>query len=210
MINIEELLKIGESKIKISTKTGKIIRKKFNDRRKAKKDELGKSIVEDIQQNRNHTWIEEIYSRNKNTLDDPALFYRGTEVTYKEMFVKMREYAKALKVLGVEKGTEIPICMSNTPELVYILGAISLIGAKANIFNEEFDPDYITEIIDGCNGQFMFVEDRKYPILKDSIANVAYISVTLILNSSLATNKKLSYFLMLDLRQSNIPLALPK
>lgn len=170
MINIEELLKIGESKIKFSTKAGKIIRKKFNDRRKAKKDELGKSIVEDIQQNRNHTWIEEIYSRNKNTLDDPALFYRGTEVTYKEMFVKMREYAKALKVLGVEKGTEIPICMSNTPELVYILGAISLIGAKANIFNEEFDPDYITEIIDGCNGQFMFVEDRKYPILKDSIA----------------------------------------
>ena len=86
------------------------------------------------------------------------------------MFIKMKEYAKALKTLGVEKGTEIPICVSNTPELVYILGAISLVGAKANIFNEEFDKDYITEIIDGCNGQFMFIEDRKYPVLKDSIS----------------------------------------
>ena len=52
--------------------------------------------------------------------------------------------------------------MSNTPELVYLLGAISMIGAKANIFNEEFDPEYITEIIDGCNANIMFVEDGKY------------------------------------------------
>ena len=59
--------------------------------------------------------------------------------------------------------------MSNTPELVYLLGAISMIGAKANIFNEEFDKQYITEIIDGCNADIMFVEDGKYEELKEKI-----------------------------------------
>lgn len=164
--NIIETLK---KKFSLKTKVGQIVRKNFEARRKEKKDRIGKMIIEDIQNNRNHTWIEEVYARNKNTLDDPAIFYRGTEVTYKEMFETMREYAKSLKSLGVERGTEIPICMSNTPELIYLLGAISMIGAKANIFNDEFDPDYITEIIDGCNADIMFVEDRKYSRIKDSI-----------------------------------------
>ena len=58
----------------------------------------------------------------------------GDILTYGEMFEHMKEYAKSLRQQGIEKGMEIPICMSNTPELVYLLGAISMIGAKANIF----------------------------------------------------------------------------
>lgn len=169
MVNVKKFAELAKEKVKLVPKAGKIIKQNIEDRRKAKKDEIGKMIVEDIQQNRNHTWIEEIYQRNKETLNDPALFYRGTEVTYKEMFKTMREYAKSLKALGVEKGMEIPICMSNTPELVYLLGAISMIGAKANIFNDEFDPQYITEIIDGCNANIMFIEDRKYAEIEDSL-----------------------------------------
>lgn len=169
MIDKKNIIETLKKKFSLKTKVGQIVRKNFEARRKEKKDRIGKMIIEDIQNNRNHTWIEEVYARNKNTLDDPAIFYRGTEVTYKEMFETMREYAKSLKSLGVERGTEIPICMSNTPELIYLLGAISMIGAKANIFNDEFDPDYITEIIDGCNADIMFVEDRKYSRIKDSI-----------------------------------------
>ena len=141
MINFKKLIEMINKKTTFKTQEGRIIRKSFQERKKEKKEQLGRQIVEDIQKNRNHTWIEEIYNRNKNTLDDPALFYRGTEISYKEMFQHMEEYAKSLKELGIEKGIEIPICMSNTPEIVYLLGAISLVGAKANIFNEEFDPD---------------------------------------------------------------------
>ncbi len=151
------------------TKTGYFSKKRFEEKKKEKNDKFIQSVLAELEENHNHSWFEEIYLRNEKTLDDVALFYRGTEITYKEMFEKMVTYARTLKTMGVEKGTEIPICMSNTPELVYLLGAISMVGAKANIFNEEFDPKYITEIIDGCNGQFMFVEDGKYEELKDSI-----------------------------------------
>ena len=165
--NVEKI----KGKVKLSTKSGYFTKKAFEERKKEKNDKFIKSVLEDLEQNHNHSWYEEIYNRNKDTLDDIALFYRGTEISYKEMFEHMKEYAKSLRQLGVEKGIEIPICMSNTPELVYLLGAISMIGAKANIFNDEFDPEYITEIIDGCNGNIMFVEDGKYLKLKHSIDN---------------------------------------
>ncbi len=171
MINIKKIIETLNKKITYRTQTGYIAKKSFAERKKEKNDKFIQSVLEELQENHNHTWIEELYLRNKDTLDDPALFYRGTEVSYKLMFIKMQQYAKALKTMGVEKGTEIPICISNTPELIYLLGAISLVGAKANIFNEEFDPEYITEIIDGCDSNFMFVEDGKYPQLKKSIDN---------------------------------------
>ena len=137
---------------------------------KRKNDTFIQRVLDDLEQNHNHSWYEELYIRNKETLDDVALFYRGTEVSYGEMFDKMYQYAKALKIQSIKKGTEIPICMSNTPELIYLLGAISMLGAKANIFSTEFDKDYITEIIDDCNANIIFIEDTKYFELKDSIS----------------------------------------
>lgn len=171
MVNIKQMAAIANEKVKVLTKKGRMIKKNFADRKKEKNERFIRGVLEELEKNHNHSWYEELYLRNKDTLDDPALFYRGTEVTYGEMFEKMKQYAKSLREQGVEKGTEIPICMSNTPELVYLLGAISMIGAKANIFNDEFDKEYITEIIDGCNGQIIFVEDGKYPELKESIDN---------------------------------------
>lgn len=171
MINIEEITKITNEEKTLQTKAGYIVRKNFAERKKEKNKKFIEGVLEELEQNHNHSWYEELYLRNKDTLDDIALFYRGTEVTYGEMFEKMRQYAKSLKIQGVEKGIEIPICMDNTPELVYLLGAISIVGAKANIFSTEFDKDYITEIIDGCNANIMFVEDIKYHELKESIAN---------------------------------------
>ena len=47
---------------------------------------------------------------------------------------------------GGVKGTEIPVCMSNTPELVYVLGAASMLGAVVNVFSVTFSLDYIKGI----------------------------------------------------------------
>ena len=183
MINIKKIIETLNKKASFRTQEGYITRKSFAERKKEKNDKFIQGVLEDLEANHNHSWFEELYLRNEQTLDDIALFYRGTEVTYGEMFEHMKAYAKALRQQGVEKGTEIPICISNTPELVYLLGAISMVGAKANIFNEEFDPEYITEIIDGCNSEIMFVEDGKYEELKESIershiSNIVMTSLT--------------------------------
>ena len=126
-------------------------------------------ILDDLQKNHNHTWYEELYLRNCNWLDDTALFYRGNNISYKAMFESMQNYANALRAFGLQEGDEIPVCMANMPELVYLLGAISIIGAKANIFGAEFDPTYITEIIDGCTSDLIFILDNAYSEIKEAV-----------------------------------------
>lgn len=126
-----------------------------------------KEILDDLQKNHNHSWFQEIYERNKNSLDDIALIYRANKITYRDMFKSMRQYAKSLGAMGIKKGDEIPICVSNTPELVYILGALSMLGCKANIVSEHVDEEYLLHLIDDCNSDVAFVEDSKY----DSIQN---------------------------------------
>lgn len=126
-------------------------------------------ILEDLQMNHNHTWYEELYKRNSKWMMDTALFYRGNNISYGTMFKNMRDYAKALRAFGIHEGDEIPICIANIPELIYLLGAISIIGAKANIFGVDFDKGYITEIVDGCSSDLMFVLDNHYEEISDAI-----------------------------------------
>lgn len=171
MIDIYNIKNLISKKIKLLSNQGFILKKNFNENRSKKKKKFIDSVLTDLEKNHNHSWYEELFLRNKNNLDDIAIFYRGTEITYRKMFENMQKYAKSLKTLGIDKEYEIPICMSNTPELIYLLGAISMIGAKANIFNSEFDKEYITEIIDSCNSNIIFVEDGLYKELKDSISN---------------------------------------
>ncbi len=83
----------------------------------------------------------------------------------------MRLYAEALYAKGIRANMEIPVCMNNTPEFVYLIGAASILGVKLNIFGEEFDKDYITEIINSCNSNVIFISDDKYEHIKDSVKN---------------------------------------
>lgn len=128
-------------------------------------------VLKDIELNHNHAWAIEVMSRiiKLNGLDDVALFYRGAKITYREMFDMWKRYGNALCAKGVQKGDEIPACMANVPELVYLLGGASLAGARLNIFGNIFDKDYITKIIDGCNSDILFATDDVYESIKDSI-----------------------------------------
>ncbi len=125
----------------------------------------------DIDNNRNHSWAVEMYNRNSNNMDNIALYYRGVEITYKEMFEKAYVYAKSLKEMGFEKNSEIPICITNTPEFIYLFLATSFIGAKANIVGEWFNKDYLTEILNNTNSNTIFIDDISYNAIKESISD---------------------------------------
>ncbi len=165
MINVEKIKDLKA--VKLLTKKGEIYKKNFEERKKEKKDKWIEGILKDLQENHNHSWYDELFLRNKDNLDDKALFYRGNEITYGQMFKKMQDYAKSLKSLGIKENSEIPICISNTPEFVYLLGAISMLGAKANVFASDYDAAYLVDIINSCNSDIIFVEDRYYNDLKN-------------------------------------------
>lgn len=124
----------------------------------------------DVEVNHNRSWVVDLYEKNKNNLDTVALFYRGTKITYRDLFQNVEKYASALARKGVKKGSEVPMCMSPCPEFIYTIMAINLLGAKINCFGS-FDKDYVTEIINGCDVDFIICTDDQYEKIKNSIDN---------------------------------------
>lgn len=121
------------------------------------------ALLKKIEKDNNHSWYQEILERaNKKGINDVALFYRGNKITYKEMFEKADAYARSFATLGIQKGDEIPCCLSNTPELVYIMLAANKMGVKLNLFGTNLDSDYLSSILDKCSHQAIFISDVNY------------------------------------------------
>lgn len=131
-----------------------------------------KKILKDIDENYNQSFTLNTYERNKNNLDNNAIFYRGKKITYKQLFIKVYKYAKSLKQMGYQKGDEIPVCMSNIPEFIYIYLAINLIGCKINSIPEWIDKNYLRMIVEKSKSKTMFISDDLYTELKDKLNNI--------------------------------------
>lgn len=160
-----------------------------------------KKVIRELEDKHNTSWAVEIYRRNSDKLDNVSINYRGNKITYKEMFEKSIMYAKSLKKLGYEKGDEIPVCMSNIPEFVYLFLAISFIGAKINVVGEWFDKDYLLSILNNTKSGFIFVSDDIYDNIKDvvdksNIDNVVMVSLTDSLPISKHGNKYDPYYVI--------------
>ncbi len=129
------------------------------------------AALKEIEEKRNYAWDLDIENRNKANLDKEALFYRGSVITFRELFEKRDQVAKSLKQVGIKKSDKIAICMSNTPEFIYSLMAISKVGAEVTIFGEGFDKKYIEKILKDCTDKVFFVTDKKYEKIKDILKN---------------------------------------
>ena len=66
---------------------------------------------------------------NKNYMDYPALSFGNRTITYEEMHERINQYARALYKKGIREGDVIGVCALNTPESVYLLYALDIIGA---------------------------------------------------------------------------------
>ena len=138
---------------------------------KSKKGLKAIKALIDLEKNHNVSWYSYLKKRSRRYSNKTALFYRGNRITYSELIEKGEIIAKSLVKIGVKPSDEIPICMTNTPELVYILIAINKIGAKANIFGEQFNHEYIQEILNGCSSKVIFSDDSRYDFIKDVVEN---------------------------------------
>lgn len=128
-----------------------------------------KKALNELDMFHNNSIAVELYRRNENNFDAPALFYRGSEISYGLMFDKAEIYARALKSLGFNKGSEIPVCMSNMPEFVYLFLAASFIGAKINIIGAWFDSKYTVQILNSSRSKYVFVSDDEWGMIKDKV-----------------------------------------
>ncbi len=62
-----------------------------------------------------------------------ALDFMGKHITYKHMIDQINLCAKSLKILGIREDDKVTIAMPNCPQAIYIMYAVNLVGAVANM-----------------------------------------------------------------------------
>jgi long-chain acyl-CoA synthetase len=72
---------------------------------------------------------------NANCLYETALTYLGRKFSYKELFSTIDRTAVAFQKMGVQKGDIVTLAIPNTPQNVFILYALSKLGAIANLID---------------------------------------------------------------------------
>ncbi len=76
-----------------------------------------------------------MHSYAKTYAQEIAIEFLGKKITYDQLFSKIEEVAKSLKMTGVKQGEIVSVCLPNIPEAIYTLYAINRIGAIANMLD---------------------------------------------------------------------------
>lgn len=139
----------------------------------------------DLEIHDNKSWYEYLKNRNINNMNATALFYRGNKISFDNMFNAADNVAKSMLKSGLKFGDEIGVCVTNSPELVYILLAANKIGLKVNCFGAQFDENYLLSISDELNKKCIFISDDVYQKLENSKLLEKFDSIVL---SSLETS----------------------
>lgn len=79
--------------------------------------------------NINETKYNYMLEQNKDYMNLTALSFGDRKISYEEMHDRIEKYVRLLYSKGVRQGDVIGICAFNTPESVYLLYALDIIGA---------------------------------------------------------------------------------
>ena len=79
--------------------------------------------------NENNSKYNYMLEQNKNYMNYTALTFGDRKITYEEMHDRIEKYVRMLYSKGVRNGDIIGVCALNTPESVYLLYALDIIGA---------------------------------------------------------------------------------
>ena len=81
----------------------------------------------------NGTMYEKVLETAKKYPNGIALTFMGKNITYKKLIEEIKACAKSLRVLGIREDDKITLAMPNCPQAIYMLYAINLVGAVANM-----------------------------------------------------------------------------
>ncbi len=121
------------------------------------------------------SWYQAVKNRWLKRMDKEFLFYRANSITAEQAFAYADKLAEAFAYIGIQKGDEIPCCLSNIPEMVYVLLAANKLGAKVNLFAAHYDPAYIDIILNDASNKLFIASDDVYGEIKDAVAKHDYL-----------------------------------
>ena len=117
--------------------------------------------------NHNQTKYNYMLENNANHMNSIALTFENKKITYEELHERINQYAKALYKKGVRKGDLIGVCTLNTPESVYLLYALNLLGAVVVGYSPFDNKERIKKDVELTKPKMIITTDYSYGNFKD-------------------------------------------
>lgn len=102
---------------------------------------------------------EYMLSGNQKYLDDIALYYYGSTMTYRQLDDKINQFAASVLASGIKPQDVVTICMPNTPEAVIAFYALNKIGVVANMIHPLSSEKEIKNFLNEANSKMLLTID---------------------------------------------------
>lgn len=156
--------------------------------------------------NANNSKYNYMLEQNKKYMNYTALTFGDRKITYEEMHDRIEKYVRMLYSKGVRNGDIIGVCALNTPESVYLLYALDIIGAVVVGYSPLDNKEKIKKDIELTKPKMVISVDMCYSNFKEfekalNFSTILYSPV----ESAQDMKLKIGYKL-LQLKQGNLKL----
>ncbi len=104
-----------------------------------------------------------IIERNRDRLDQPALHYYGTDISFHELMARVDRCAGGFTALGVKPGEIVSFLTVATPETIASVYGLNKIGAAANTIDPRMDVASIRRMVQESGSRILVVLDIAFP-----------------------------------------------
>ena len=137
---------------------------------------------------------EYLWENNKDYLEDVALNYYDRKITFRELFLKIEETAKAFSAIGISKGDIVIVAAVTIPETIYTFYALNRLGAISNMVDPRTSVEGIREYIKEVDAKYIMTMDVVYPKIELAMEGMSIKNVVLAsAGDSLPNFKKIFY-----------------
>lgn len=115
--------------------------------------------------NSNH-WLQE---QTQKLGDKTAILFKGKSITYSKLLEESYNYANYLISAGIKNGDRIAVLIGHSPEFVFIINALWLIGAIPLLLNSRNSTENIEQQLAFVNPGSLIVDEstmQKFSLLK--------------------------------------------
>ena len=140
-----------------------------------------------------HTIFDYLWCNNKNHLDKIALLYFDRKISYRILFDNIREVASAFTAMGIGSGDTVAILSVTTPEVIYSIYALNLIGAVSNMVDPRTNEERIKFYLKNTHTKLVVAIDQILPKVKRLGFQGAIVSISP--SDSLPPIKRIAYTL---------------